>query len=792
MNGDIFYSQVDANLQREIRARAQAGASGEYRSTKYISYMLEKNANVSMIAYADNERTKILTDSTIGDHQQLSGPFLPSGRAGYLTDKKYQIIDATSGVQQISTDPWNPTFAQFPEETPIEDTSNRVPPFITSVDISIGDNSNGLINNATINITIPNPQRDLSLIESIYFRPGRHVDIKVQHADSAILTQTETGGILEPTSIQSITQLLDLYPDLEETKYNELRKMNVVTFSGLIVAFTFDYQSDFSVNATLSIKGASQVIPDLNLIIDSTKKPIKNSVDFQADPNSSIRAKLALSRNKTGLNVKLNPYDRKPNILNADIVPVTEVQNFNAEADRLKSFYEGLSTEVNNVTKLDEKSTTTKSTTTKSAKTKTDTNKKAGISKIIPYDETIQNECFVIWGTPFKGQATQVYITLAYLIDYINHVIVSKLTNSVNTPKIICTSNKNLCLSNSYPELQSADPMSIYLHTSKTYGQLTWLKDAIDADTQQLFNQCLFANPRSKNALIFINMEKIQAIIQALQSSSMLKVSELLTQISTLIYESTGHAIDMQLITPPEQNTIKDALLFYDAKYLGFQKEETSTPVIPFKIPMSVGRGGTVVRDFKFSGKLPDDASSLAYVLNQDPSEISESDIAPYVNYMYVANSTSRSDGTDGLLYKETRGNLKTTVELQEIVLKYEQTHLKYKNQLQQSIKEFGAEPNNLEKRVAMSDALQKYIQFPTETIQGSNQITAPIIPFDVEFTMDGINGFRYGDVLTFDLLPERYIKDTVFSIVSVTHTIDTAGMWTTTVRCIMRPKIDN
>ena len=58
MAGDIFYSQVDANLQKELRERARAGATDKTRTTKYMNYMLEKIANVEMVAYADNERSE--------------------------------------------------------------------------------------------------------------------------------------------------------------------------------------------------------------------------------------------------------------------------------------------------------------------------------------------------------------------------------------------------------------------------------------------------------------------------------------------------------------------------------------------------------------------------------------------------------------------------------------------------------------------------------------------------------------------------------------------------------------
>ena len=69
--------------------------------------------------------------------------------------------------------------------------------------------------------------------------------------------------------------------------------------------------------------------------------------------------------------------------------------------------------------------------------------------------------------------------------------------------------------------------------------------------------------------------------------------------------------------------------------------------------------------------------------------------------------------------------------------------------------------------------------------------MTAPIFPFTAEFTIAGINGLRYGDVLTFEALPLRYRVNTVFSVISVTHTVSGDGNWSTQVKCIMRPSLE-
>ena len=103
----------------------------------------------------------------------------------------------------------------------------------------------------------------------------------------------------------------------------------------------------------------------------------------------------------------------------------------------------------------------------------------------------------------------------------------------------------------------------------------------------------------------------------------------------------------------------------------------------------------------------------------------------------------------------------------------------------------YGDQPLTTENTTKLYKALIEYIKYPFEDIEKSKQLTAPIFPFDVDFTIDGINGLRYGDVLTFEALPYKYRVNTVFSIISITHTISTEGDWSTNVRCIMRPSIE-
>jgi hypothetical protein len=752
---DIFYSEVDKNLQTELNYRASTGRIN--RTTRDLNFMLEKIANVSLTPYTDNERTQTIDTAKLGGMIVRNGEYLPSGLNGFLTDRQYdvrtdEIVDGK--IQQGVVDPRI-------------NSSRRTPPFITSCDISIGDNSNGLLNSATINIVIPNPERDLNFIESVYFRPGRACTVIIEHPKSAIVSNDETDGKLTEKTLPSIAKIYELYPNISDI--NELQskygKMNSVTFDGIITSFTFDYQTDMSVTATISLTGTSNIYTDISLIVNS---------DTTNATQTSNKLKLKLLgiepnqfKNKTTLTSPnaSNPFTNKTANL---ALPISENPNINITG--FESFYAKLDEEIQNVIDF-----------TEGRKPRIPNEKLGYTAEYNGISEIKQTDQYAIWGSPFPGADFVRYITLSWLIDFINRFIITKAKKVAPDATVICTALNDLCVSNYYEHLVSADPYRIYTPNAE-YGELKWFNDVLnkgDVIVPEWIGTDAADQAILRPTAIMINMEVIQEIAKRLNDDDSFTVSSFLAAISMEIYVATGHAIDLKLITHPQDPKF---LLFYDANKIKFKDK----PVPPYSVPMFANnKFGTVVRDFKFSAKLPSDASSLAYVVNQDPGEIAESDIAPYVAYMYTANTITRTGP------HEVISNGIAQEDLDKITKTYLDTHRKFLKQYKEALKHFGRMPSNTIDQITLHDAVQKYVQYPTPTIQEANQLTAPVIPFDVEFTIDGINGFRYGDVLTFEALPSRYKRNAVFTIVSVTHTVGTDGVWTTTIRCIMRPAID-
>ena len=201
---NIFYSEVDPNLQLELDLR---GNSGKSRTTEDINFMVGKLANVQLTAYQDNkpDPTKIVEEHGIlGGANVRTGRYLP---ATFLSKQNYTTTTVNfADANNIGITNVNRALAGQSSLTPGQafsqkngqvDESYRIGPYITSVDITIGDHSMGLLNKATVNLSIPNPERDLDGMEDTWFRPGRYVKIEIVQPEAAVLSKS----LLSTTSI---------------------------------------------------------------------------------------------------------------------------------------------------------------------------------------------------------------------------------------------------------------------------------------------------------------------------------------------------------------------------------------------------------------------------------------------------------------------------------------------------------------------------------------------------------------------------------------------------------------
>lgn len=773
---EIFYSEVDKNLQAELNARGQAGRID--RGTESINFMLSKIANVKIIAYENSNRTKIL--HTLGGEKVRYGEYLPTGTTqnpGFLQDrttdfrKKSWASNADSGeleVREISNK--------------IINSSKRIPPYISSTDVSIGDHSYGLLNKATININIPNPQEDLDFFEAVWLRPGRHILIVIENSNSAVITQGLLSG-----SLPSTEKIKNLNPNISDKDLENFKKMNRYEFYGLLTNFNFNYNNDASVSATLNLTGTSNVYTDMSLLMsptsitdETTEKPvppIQVNTAITTDP-ALAAALLAIDINSgfdfraaAARNLEPKPVPPPSEITGSDGLPLPTPL----------PIYDDLENELNKViTEEDRLKTTVAFAKQKPPTSKSDTND------------------WIITGKPYDSGSVQseTYITLSWLVNYMNDTIINKMIKSVdknegndeftNSIKIIC--DETVVSSNYYESITSADPNKILLmdknQRSNNYGKLTWY-DKLQQNVpnfQEVKNEEKIAYP----SRIFINIQEIHDIIEILSvNRKEFNVTNFFAAISNIISSCTGNAINLSLITHPE---LQNTLLFYDANRV---RTKNNANVKEYSVPMFANHPyGTIVQQFSFSAKIPNSVRNLSYVLNQDPNEISESEIAPYMNFMYNSGTVVRTNRNENGTRVEIQ-NPDAEVNLMLLKNNYKKAYETNIRNLKQSKINLGLNPTDNQRILELKQALIKYIQYPTPVLTDTNQITAPMYPFDVDITIDGINGFRYGDVLQFDALPIRYRRNSVFCIININHIVTTNGSWTTQLKCIMRPKFE-
>lgn len=766
---NIFYSNVDKNLIKELDARGQAGKSD--RSNTALDFMLTKIANVRLTAYTGNSSATDVQErfGVLGGETVREGRYIPNGLNGYLTNTSYttsSIVFDANGKAVDNT------------SKPITDTSYRTGPFISDVTVNIGDHSMGLLNKATVHISIPNPMRDLEDVEDTWFRPGRFVKIEIHHPESAVITAHDsgsrgnyTGGLLDKISLPPDLDKRGEKDEWVQRLKTDLRFMNRFQFEGLITSFEFSYTETGQVDAILSLTGTSNVFTDVSMFIsdtDKNKDTKKPAVDytFQSKPpvpNSTTPAKSEFfDILDSALNTIISKTD--PEKKNTGISKFEKIDINNATAtDQFVLYGQPYNPEINDsdITNFLDEEASRRSSLTGSAAT-------ASLNLATRISASNDAEAAV--------SVYHRYITLGTLVELTNVYVTSKLDGSVDFAKIIC--DDATAFSNFLTNLTSCIPHDILLLPANTdsagdmnwYGNLAFYRGVKSNNTSWpgVYENTV-TTQRIFTSRIFINVEFIQSLLNSLSATNTRNYTlrNFFAGISQRISYATGGLIDLKMMSYPEDPT---KMFFVDSKYLKTSTTKQPEPVFPYSVPMMANHpNGTIVRNFQFKASLPENAKNMSYILNSG-DEVTEEQIAPYVNFMY---------------------NSKNAEAINAAILKYKQKHASVLKTLDETKQRLSLSVKEPEFVSALHRALANYLKFPTDDIRKSQQITAPLFPFTVDFTMDGINGLKYGDVLTFDALPMRYRVHTVFSVIGVVHNVKSNGEWTTDVKCIMRPSIE-
>ena len=384
----------------------------------------------------------------------------------------------------------------------------------------------------------------------------------------------------------------------------------------------------------------------------------------------------------------------------------------------------------------------------------------------------------ILVGKPYvignTNSSTTRMVSLGYLIQHIN----TKLTTAVGA-RIHC--DDIVCKSNYYERLVSAKPLSLLLWRGKTdLLHDTYKFDDLSPTNAATFNASLQMFPGIKKAdiktdgfsvvsanssyslpsRIYIDLELIRALIEKIETKNDPSINNFLTEVSREIAESTGNAIILALIQHP---TIFDALIYYDTNYVNVE----GAPTLEFTLPVFATKtGASVVREFSLTSKVPNNVKTMVYGI--DSNKTGTQRVTTYNPYIYADAETRKQLADDWKT--EHKQAIRKLAEAKEKIAKKPEKD-------EQIIKE-------------LKQVLEKYVTYFTDDIEKSIGNNKSIFPMELEFTIDGINGFKYGDVLNFNGLPKRYTDSFVFTVLGIEHTVSNEGEWTTRIKCNPRIRI--
>lgn len=337
------------------------------------------------------------------------------------------------------------------------------------------------------------------------------------------------------------------------------------------------------------------------------------------------------------------------------------------------------------------------------------------------------------------------YISLQRFVQDINQLARDNSTwFKDNNVSIICdeTVTKGLVPYDA-TKLVSANPIEVLFPGYATYGDNNAFKfgtyDA--AMTQGDLSKIMISFKWMQAAFAKIGTEKPKGTKSADSS-----VAGMLQKIFDLIYKHSGERFKLTMVTNPKSKLGKE-LLIIDINYIETDKV--------FVYPITAVTQGSIARSVSLQSKVPNEFQTAAFVA--------------------ASNGFSSQNGRSiGKVLGRPPGDPAEAAKPDPVTLA----------EAIKSMDGTGVTPDNVK---SLQAALKRErISRPPDSTVGKE-----IIPFPLDFsvTLDGIEGFIFGNAITCNYLPDVYKKastELAFTVTKVSHTISN-GDWTTTLNTVCR-----
>ena len=334
---------------------------------------------------------------------------------------------------------------------------------------------------------------------------------------------------------------------------------------------------------------------------------------------------------------------------------------------------------------------------------------------------------------PVQEATAQYYITLEKLVFIVNKVY--KIAAGKKAPAITMQCNSEWTKV-SIPTLStfvSSNPGECIFPGFASYGDES---ESYPGSKIFTFGDTDSAFAGGDGSKIMINVRWINDTFRNLgtvnekgERSGDMTIGKFLNDVFSMIYKNSAQLFKLTLIINPKKQT---ELLVVDAEY-------ADTKVTPYVIS-AVDQDG-IVRTMSLTAKIPQEMAAQAFIKAQ----------------------STLSPGQGLLTGREEKAQEPVALALDAVKKK---------------IASDGLTPENV------SD-LESAIK--AELIGKLGATNVPLFPLDFSCTLDGIEGFTFGNAITTNYLPTQYKKaDIAFTVTTVEHII-TGGDWTTSLSTVCR-----
>jgi len=377
-------------------------------------------------------------------------------------------------------------------------------------------------------------------------------------------------------------------------------------------------------------------------------------------------------------------------------------------------------------------------------------------------------------GAKITNSKPMAYITLGNLVELLNSKINAISKRYLPTYEFL-QDGVNICVGTGLNErfLQTgpADSSKFGFTTQRNgaLGSAAAQSSLSLRGTSESFSGQLTGPNIALQNLILINVqfivEELQKIISGDKNVQNKKLTSFLNLLFAQIETETGGIIDLTLI--PNRDSDGNIISILIQNKNG-DPDNASTSITPFSIPMMTKN--SVVRAMNIESKIPD-----AIV----------TEVATYTRA--------------GLSYgEEEQIDVKSSNDQKKILLdELLKLNTDYLTNLAgtdttktSSINQWRTSVRNIYRRLAsIESSLTLNSDGSIQSINNIMDLKTAVFPISYKVTLDGINGFLYGNAITTNWLPKQYRDDRVYwTVKTITHTIQNND-WTTELEAIYRVK---